>query len=167
MSLTPEIDRDTDALAAMLSDPEIRQSLAVIVANAPTLAALAAMSTAWLQRGPEISDNINGLVRQLRSEGAGDERGIGSALSLLKDLGARTDQISALLDSAVLSPTTVQVIGNLGAAAAEADAKTHGRQNQVGGLFAILGQLKDPDVQNTLAFLFEFARTFGKMQRGQ
>lgn len=157
----------TDALDAMLADPEVRQSLAVIVANAPTLAALAAMGSGLLQRGPEITDNINELVRQMRSEGAGDERGLGSALGLLKDLGSRSDQISALLDSAVLSPSTIQVIGNLGAAAAAADATTHGKQNQVGGIFSILGQLKDPDVQNTLAFLFEFARTFGQMQRSQ
>lgn len=55
--MSPEIGTETDALAAMLADPEIRQSLAVIVANAPTLAALAAMGSGLLQRGPEIADN--------------------------------------------------------------------------------------------------------------
>ena len=46
MTLTPDVSAQNDALDAMLADPEIRESLAVIVANAPTLAALAAMGTA-------------------------------------------------------------------------------------------------------------------------
>lgn len=167
------LDGQTDPLAAMLADPEIRQSLAVIVANAPTLAALAAMSTALLERGPEISDNINGLVDQLRST-AGSDAELGTVandlrdlLPLLTSLSARKDTIQGFLDSPILQPEIVSVIGKVGEAALAADQQTRGRQVDVGGPLAIVRKLKDPDVQETMAFLFAFARVFGNRQRGQ
>jgi hypothetical protein len=171
VTLSPELPTSTDPLEAMLADPETRQALAVIVANAPTLAALSAMASALLQRGPEIADNVNELVRQLRVEGAGDENAIGGAIGSLASLAPlapalaeRTDTITSLLDSPVLAPEVVQVIGRVGQAAVEADAQTRGKQAQVGGAFAILRELKDPGVQEGLAFLFAFAKAFGREQ---
>lgn len=170
MTTSPEVPTDTDALAAMLADPEIRQSLAVIAANAPTLAVIASMSTALLQRGPEISDNINGIVSQMRTEAgqaelstaAGDLRDL---LPLLTTLSARKDTIQGILDSPILQPEIVDVIGKAGSAALEADKRTRGRPSEVGGPISIVRQLRDPDVQETLAFLFAFARVFGSRQR--
>lgn len=174
MTLSPDlpaVSHSTDPLDAMMSDPETRQALAVIVANAPTLAALSAMASQLLQRGPEIADNVNALVRQLRVEGAGDEHRIGDAIGSLSSLAplapalaARTETITSLLDSPVLAPEVVEVVGRVGNAAVEADAATRGKQAQVGGAFAILRELKDPQVQEGLAFLFAFAKAFGRQQ---
>lgn len=171
MTLSPDLPTSTDPLEAMLADPDTRQALAVIVANAPTLAALSTMASALLQRGPEIADNVNGLVRQLRVEGAGDESAIGGAIGslaalapLAPALAERSDTITSFLDSPVLQPEVVQVIGRVGQAAVEADAATRGKQEQVGGAFAILRELKDPGVQEGLAFLFAFAKAFGRQQ---
>jgi Uncharacterized conserved protein len=83
---------------------------------------------------------------------------------LITALGDRTDSITGLLDSEVLQPEVVEVIGNVGAAAKEADASTRGQQASVGGIFTILGKLKDPNVQQSLAFLFAFAEAFGNRQ---
>lgn len=163
MSVSPEIRSETDALAAMLADPEIRQSLAVIVANAPTLAVLASMGSALLERGPAIADNINDLVLQLRSE-APEEGVLSGVLPLASSLGKRSEAITNILDSAVLQPEVVEVIGHVGEAAVAADRATRGKSAQVGGIFAILGKLKDPKVQETLAFLFAFAEVFGQRQ---
>ncbi len=173
MTLTPDAVVDADALDAMLADPEIRQSLAVIVANAPTLAALAAMGTALLQRGPEITDNINAAVRQLRETDTGAKAGqLGSAVSALAELAPmaqalaeRAETVQGLLDSAILRPEIVQVVGTFGEAALEADRRTRGRQVEVGSIFALNRVLKEPEVQETLAFLVEFARVFGAHQR--
>ena len=171
MTASPDLTTSTDPLEAMLADPETRQALAVIVANAPTLAALSTMASALLQRGPEIADNINELVRQLRVEGAGDENAIGGAIGSLASLAPlapalaeRTDTITTLLDSPVLAPEVVQVIGRVGQAAVEADAETGDKQAQVGGSLAIRRELKDPGVQEGLAFLFAFAKAFGRQQ---
>ena len=164
----------SDPLEAMLADPEIRQSLAVLAANAPTLAALSAMASALLERGPEIADNVNVLVRQLRVEGAGDETKVGDAISavvglapLAQSLSARQETITGFLDSPVLDPEVVRVIGCAGSAALEADQQTRGQNAQVGGIFAMMKQLKDPEVQQGLAFLFSFAKAFGRNQGGR
>jgi hypothetical protein len=158
VTLTPDVATNSDALDAMLADPEIRQSLAVIVANAPTIAALAAMGTALLQRGPELSDNINGIVQSLRDADQGGKPGqIGSAVNSLaklapvaETLATRSETIQGFLDSAILRPEIVQVVGT---------------QVEVGSIFALNKVLKEPEVQETLAFFVEFARVFGARQR--
>ena len=174
MTMPPDVTTDHDALDTMLADPEIRQSLAVIVANAPTLAAMAAMGTALLQRGPEISDNINVAIRSLRDEGAGDGTPgkLGNAVTALAELapvaesiGARTETIQGFLDSAILRPEIVQVVGTFGEAALEADQRTRGKQVNVGSVFALNKLLKDPDIQETLGYFVEFAKVFGARQR--
>lgn len=173
MTLTPDVTAQNDALDAMLADPEIRQSLAVIVANAPTLAALAAMGTALLQRGPELADNVNVVVRQLRTDlDTGQSSQLRTAVSALaqlapvaETLATRADTVQGLLDSAILRPEIVQVVGTFGEAALEADKRTRGRQMEVGSIFALNKVLKEPEVQETLAFFVEFARVFGKHQR--
>jgi uncharacterized protein YjgD (DUF1641 family) len=45
-----------------------------------------------------------------------------------------------------------------------ADETTRGRTAEVGGVLALLRELKDPRVQETLAFLFAFAKHFGAEQ---
>jgi len=67
--VTAEIPTDTDAPAAMPQDPEIRESLGVILANAPALAAPVSTSSALLPRGPGLSDNINDVLARLRETG--------------------------------------------------------------------------------------------------
>lgn len=140
MAISPDLDNATDALDVMLSDPEIRQSLAVIVANAPTLAALAAMGTALLQRGPEIADNVNGLVQQLRKEGERGDGKLGNAIGALAQLaplansiGGHVDTIESLLNSPILRPEVVAVIGTVGEAATVANERTRGRQPTLAG----------------------------------
>lgn len=172
--MTAEIPTDTDALAAMLADPEVRESLAVILANAPALAAMASMSTALLQRGPELTDNINGIVASLRdasedSHEVGNVRDAVRALSelapLTSTLAERKETIQGFLDSPILRPEIIDVVGNLGEAALEADQQTRGRQVDSGGVFSLVRQLKNPDIQETLSFLLAFARVFGARQR--
>jgi uncharacterized membrane protein len=173
VTLTPDVTAQNDALDAMLADPEIRESLAVIVANAPTLAALAAMGTALLQRGPELADNVNVVVRQLRTDlDTGQSSQLRAAVSALaqlapvaETLATRADTVQGLLDSAILRPEIVQVVGTFGEAALEADKRTRGKQMEVGSIFALNKVLKEPEVQETLAYFVEFARVFGKHQR--
>ena len=160
----------------MLADPEIRESLAVIVANAPTLAALASMGTALLQRGPEIADNINGMVRQLRESTDDSGRGGQPARrrharwpssrrwpSTLADAQGHDPGLPRLAD-----PAARDRRGRRQPSARRPSRPTsapRGRQVDVGSVFALHKILKDPDVQETLAFFVEFARVFGAQQR--
>ena len=172
----PSVGAETDELALLLRDPEIRSALSVLVANAPTLAAFTTMGNQLLARGPEIIDNVNGLVQQARgplSEQSGSAR-LTSAVGALADiaplaqpLAARSEVITSFLDSQILQPEIVDIVGRLGEAAMEADQVTRGRSMEVGGVFALLRALKDPQVQETLAFVVEFAKHFGASQTAQ
>lgn len=174
MTENPGVPTDTDALAAMLADPEIRESLAVILANAPALAAMSSIATTLLQRGPEITDNINSLVLQLRNQtGASEQLGeMRDAVSALAELAPLTPMlaeskgtIKGFLDSPILRPEIVDVVGNMGEAALEADQRTRGKQVHAGNVFSLVRQLKDDDVQETISFLLTFAKVFGARQR--
>jgi uncharacterized protein YjgD (DUF1641 family) len=167
---------ETDELALLLRDPEIRASLSVLLANAPTLAALTTMGNQLLARGPEIMDNVNGLVLQARgplSENSGGARltsavgALADIAPLAKPLAARSEVITSFLDSQILQPEIVDIVGRLGEAAMEADQVTRGKSMEVGGVFALLKALKDPQVQETLAFAIEFAKHFGASQSAQ
>jgi uncharacterized protein YjgD (DUF1641 family) len=167
---------ETDELALLLRDPEIRASLSVLLANAPTLAALTTMGNQLLARGPEIMDNVNGLVLQARgplSENSGGARltsavgALADIAPLAKPLAARSEVITSFLDSQILQSEIVDIVGRLGEAAMEADQVTRGKSLEVGGVFSLLKALKDPQVQETLAFVIEFAKHFGASQSAQ
>lgn len=172
--VTADIPTDTDALAAMLEDPEIRESQAVILTDAPALAASASMSTALLQRGPELTDNTNGLVEHLHetTEDSHEVANVRDAVKSLSEsapltstLAERKDTIQGFLDSPILRPEIIDIVGNLGEAALEADKQTKGRQVDSGGVFCLMRQLKSADVQETLSFLLAFAKVFDARQR--
>lgn|GEM_PF-1891719 len=168
---------EDDALAAALRDPQVRASLAVIAANAPNIALLVSSAQALLTRAPDITANVNGIVGRLRDAADGTDGGSGQIDSLrgavnslnqlapiAPPLAARTEVITQFLDSPILQPQIVEVISRLGEAAMEADRKTRGKPHSVGGALALLRQLRDPQVQQTLAFAVEFAKCFGAAQ---
>ena len=80
---------------------------------------------------------------------------------------ARSEVITEFLDSKILQPEIVDIVGRLGEAAMHADEATRGKKAEVGGVFALLRELKDPRVQETLAFLVEFAKYFVTSQSAQ
>jgi DNA-binding transcriptional LysR family regulator len=146
----------------------------MLLANAPTFAALTAMGTALLARGPEIADNVNSMIQQARGPLAEESGGtrLTAAVGALADiaplaqpLAARSGVITDFLDSKILQPEIVDIIGRLGEAAMHADQVTRGSSATVGGVFALNRLLKEPEIQETLAFLVEFARFFGNEQR--
>ena len=123
---------EDDALAAALRDPQVRASLAVIAANAPSLALLVSGTQALLTRAPDITSNVNGIVERLRSASEGSDgtsqlaslRGAVESLNQLAPiappLAARADVITDFLDSPILQPQIVDVISKFGEAAMEA-----------------------------------------------
>jgi hypothetical protein len=160
----PEAGQD-DALAAALSDPQVRDSLAVLAANASTLAMLVSSTQALLLRSRDIMDNVNDRVEILRD--ASDKREIDYTQyrDLLLAFHDASPTVQSFLQSPILQPEIVDVISRVGQAALEADRATRGRTATVGGAFALMRQLKDPQVQETLAFFVTFAKAFGRDQQ--
>ena len=72
--------------------------------------------------------------------------------------------VQAFLQSPVLQPEVVEVIGRLGEAAVEADQATRGTTTPV-TMWQMWREIrKDPEMGNTLAFGMAFAKAFGRHQ---
>lgn len=153
-----------DALDEALRDPQVRAALAVMAANAPEMAYLMEASTALLARSQEIMANVNATVVKVRVGAGGEAASIDRYTEIVRVFAEATPALERILSSPVLQPEVVDVIGRLGEAASEADRVTKGRKASVGGIFKILRELKDPKMQETLAFVIEFAKCFGRQQ---
>lgn len=80
------------------------------------------------------------------------------ALGALELMLARVDALKSVLESGVLDPAPVALVGKAGVAMAEVAA---GGAPSVGMLGA-LGAMSNGDVQRSLGLLLEFARRFGR-----
>jgi hypothetical protein len=153
----------TDPLAVALADPEVRQALAVIAANAPDLAVLVLASKALLGRSRDILDNVNERVEYLREVIDPDE--VTQYLELRQSLREALPTIEGFLQSPILRPEIVEIVGRAGEAALEAEARTSQvPARPVGSVFALLKQLKDPQLQETITYALEFAKAFGRQR---
>ncbi|HUX03392.1 MAG TPA: DUF1641 domain-containing protein [Acidimicrobiales bacterium] len=149
----------SDDLDLALRDPQVRAALAVIAASAPEIAVMIAASNSLLARSREIMDNVNLAVAKTR--GGVDFKLGADLINTLRVLGEVTPTIELLFNSPVLHPDVIDVIGRLGKAANEAEILTKGKKARVGGVLSLLRELKDPQVQETLAFVLAFAKSFG------
>lgn len=81
---------------------------------------------------------------------------IGSRLTALLD----SPEFRTLMDSGILSPRAVRVVGQAARALA-ADPSGNDEERKL-GMFGLLRTLRDPDMQRTLGFAVRFARGFGR-----
>ena len=72
-------------------------------------------------------------------------------------------ELDALLNSGVLAPGTLRIIGELGRALTETAASPP----RTAGVVALLRALGQPDVLRALGFLVTFAERFGRRLREQ
>ena len=149
-----------DDLDTALRDPQVRAALAVIASSAPEMAVMIAASNSLLARSREIMNNVNLAVTKAR--GGADVKLVEDLMNTVQVLNKAMPTLELLLSSPVLQPDVIDVIGRLGKAANQADHETKGKQVRVGGTFALLRELRDPQVQETLAFVLAFAKSFGR-----
>lgn len=84
------------------------------------------------------------------------------ALDVLRTLFSRSDVIRGFLDSGVLDPEPLAVVGKAG----EGLAQTAKVSPPPVGPMALWKALRDPDVQRSLGFAIHFARVFGRSLAG-
>lgn len=150
-----------DPLALALADPEVREALAIIAQNAPDLAVLVLASKGLLARGRDITDNLNERIEYLRD--AVDTEELANYLELRHALNEALPVIQSFLESPVLRPEIVGVVGRAGEAALEAEARTRRAPRRV-SLRTLWRAFRDPMVQETLTFALEFAQAYGRRQ---
>lgn len=150
-----------DALAQALADPEVREALAVVAQNAPDLAVLLLAAKGLLARSRDITDNVNERIDYLRE--AIDPQEVSDYLELRHALNEALPTIKSFLESPILRPEIVGLVGQAGEAALEAKERSARKPDRV-TIRSLWRQLRDPVVQETLGFALEFAQAFGRRQ---
>jgi uncharacterized protein YjgD (DUF1641 family) len=159
-------------LLERLQDERTASSLEGILDQLERVTALLESLERLLVRAPQIADNLNGLVQQLREQYTGRTveavRELGTIdprqlVKLLNDLFAvvESPQTRALLGSSVFLDRSVALVDEAANSALQATRDAAASQRTT-SLFGLLAVLKDPDVQRSLQFGIAFARRFGQ-----
>jgi hypothetical protein len=119
-----------------------------------------------LQQAPPLAavlgDSFDELMRTARDGGVDVEQGLLNGAGAALRFGAVMDPdkvraLEALLQSGVLDPAALQIIGGLGRALID----TASARPAPIGVIGLLKAFGDPDIQRALGFLMNFAARFG------
>jgi hypothetical protein len=141
----------------------LQDGIAEFVAALKPLLALAPQAPAFVA---VLMDSFDDAVKAAGAKGIDVERGLLNGAEAALRFGATMDtervrSLDALLNSGVLAPSTLRVVGELGRALTE----TAGAPPAPVGAVGLLRALGQPDVQRSLGFLVTFAERFGRRLR--
>lgn len=146
-------------LLQRLTEPGVADALEAMLDRVDRVQALVSRLDALPGAVATVVDTVDELSRTLADRGLDVESIVrGGAMGL--DRFARLMQSSAfqeLLDSGILEPHVVHVIGQLGRALSAARSEPVERA----GLMALLRATRDPDAQRAIDFGLRFLRHFG------
>ncbi len=163
---------DDDARQAVidrLGDPEVSESLLVLLDHADLLAVVVKSIDEFLRRADEIGETLGDAIGELRTVANASD---GPLSGIDRDQLARTaralrsaaEQVGPAVETAVasgaLSADTVSAVGRLGSALAAADA-SHRAGTTPSSLRGLIGNLRDPEVRNGLGYLLAMAKSIG------
>lgn len=163
LDLQRAVDRTLE-LVLTLARPDSIAALESLVAHLPTLQQAIDLFETMPDVIAATTDAADELVAQAMRQGIDPSALLRNGVMVIMRLGRLVDspEFAALLDSGMLEPRAVGVLGR--AATALADARPDG--GEAIGLFALLRALRDPDVQSTVRFGLSVARGFGAGERG-
>ncbi|MBK6873333.1 MAG: DUF1641 domain-containing protein [Kineosporiaceae bacterium] len=152
-----------DQLRARLDDPEVAASLNALLDNVGALAVMATMANGFLERGDTITENVVGMVHEVRgAAGHGPGYLVEPARKLVEEAPAIADAATALIESGMFSREVVGLLGRFANAAVEGVRVAEAQNTSLDGVRATFRALRDPDVARGLGMLVEVARAIGK-----
>ncbi|MCB9101541.1 MAG: DUF1641 domain-containing protein [Anaerolineales bacterium] len=150
-------------IALRLQNPRLINALTKLLDQTESLEMLASLA----EQGPGVvamvADSVDEMVRVSAASGIDFDilmnKGLAALIKFISVVDSQ--EFDALLDSGILEPHTVGVVGQTGRALAQSYALDQTQPHKVGpmGLFK---SLNDPDVQRALGFLTAFAKQFGR-----
>jgi Protein of unknown function (DUF1641) len=146
-------------LIQRLTEPGVASALEAMLDRIDRMQALVARLDALPGAVATVMDTVDEFLVALADKGLDLESVVRRGAAGLDRL-ARLVQSSAfqeVLDSGILEPHVVRVIGHLGRALSAA----RGEPGERAGLLALLRATRDPDVQRTIDFGLRFLRHFG------
>ncbi|PLS67577.1 MAG: hypothetical protein CV045_12810 [Cyanobacteria bacterium M5B4] len=143
-------------LLTTITEPETMRALCTLTGQLEQIATIAEQAPGLTAMAVDIADNFYASMAQggvdLETAARNGLDAAGRLVNLLQ-----SDEIKALMDSGVLDPKTLVIIGN--AANALVESRTHVEK---AGPFTLLRALFNSDLQRTLGFLLSFGQHFGK-----
>lgn len=146
-------------LALEATRPEVVNAARQLAEHLPTIAKVvpdAEQLPGYVAIGVDVFDR---WAATLAEGGSSIEQVLRNTVLALSRLGRLLEsrEFAAVMDSGVLDPAAVQMVGRAGGALAV--ATTDGADRV--GLFALMRELKDPGVRNGIAFGLNVLRAFG------
>ena len=159
---TEGLDLDATLKAAIpaltaLADPKVVAAVETLAKRAPELAAL-------VDSGPKLVaaavDTVDGMMGRLVERGTDLQamsESVAVGLSKLGDV-LNSPQYLALMNSGVLDPSTLDMVGKAGSALVHARLEACVET----GMFGALRATSDKDIQRAIGFAIKFAQAFGQ-----
>ena len=145
-----------EALSKLVDRTPQLEQLATLADTAPdALAALMDVVDEWAARQAANGMNLSETL----------SHGLRAAMWLAERVReGDLERLGMLLQSDVVDPKALQVVGNAASALVDCQREAcHASQPRRAGLFALLGALRNPDTQQSLAFALRFAEKFGSL----
>ena len=164
-----EVDQRLQSLGRLfekVTEPSTLSALNKFVDQLPHLARLAEL----VQQLPGVVGTIGDIVDdyQLRCESRGIdfEKALTNGLNALLYVGSQVEdehlrRIGDLLGSDIFNPHALNVVDNAAKSLNTAQQEVCGSSADRVGLFGLLGALRDPQIQRSLAFAIQFGKCFG------
>ena len=141
----------------VIADPKVVGALTTLAEKAPELADV-------VDQGPQMLaaavDSLDGVMGRLVTQGVDIQKTAENAAVALSKFAAllNSPQYQALMNSGVLDPSALEMVGKAGS------ALVHARMEACveTGMFGALRATGDKDVQRALGFAIKFAQTFGQ-----
>jgi uncharacterized protein YjgD (DUF1641 family) len=145
-----------------LSAPETQQALRQLLELLPTISEQAVQLPGLIAIAV---DTFDASVQRLKQRGVDISEMAEPLSKLVESLadGQSLRQITELLESGILDPSSLRVLGR----AASALSKTSSDPSEPRGIFSALRATSDPMVKRTIDFAVRFAREFGKRSQRQ
>lgn len=159
------IHEPVDAVMERMNDPAVAASLVTLLDNAELMSTLVLGLGAFMERGDMVLDAVAESVNDAKAaatDGSGSLPSITELTRLAKQGQDAMPLLSAVLDSSMASPETVELLGTMTDAATEGAARAQAEGTRVKGARGAMKALKDPDVQRGLGVMLEIAKSIGQ-----
>ncbi len=150
-----------------LSEPSTLTALGELLENLPQLARLSKLANEMPNILATIGDVIDSQQQRCAAQGIDVEKAIGNGVHAALFLGSHVDsehlqRIGDLLGSDIFNPHAVSVVDNAAKSLTNAQENICESPSKRIGMWGLLGALRDPEIQRSLAFAIQFGKCFGK-----
>lgn len=165
-------------LIEKLGDPKTLTAINSLLQHVELLAFLGEAAEGFLQRGDTVIEAVAESVSDLRTVSRGSD--LAKALPTLQKIAKVAlekhtleaivlvaDAALPVVESGLLDPELVRSVADAGATLAESYEEARAEKPKPMGPLALVGALRDPDVQRTMGFAIAVAKKFGARTRAQ